>query len=136
MKNLRRSRQGLSLAAVLCLGMLAAAWQAGASPYDALPTMDVVRSKLELSPEQETQLRPLFEQRIAELQQIRGSVEQAATKADKRAVLRDAKQKQKAFNSSVESLLSPSQKTKWRELQSATREKLKQRYEDKRESGG
>jgi hypothetical protein len=98
--------------------------------------MDVVRSKLELSPEQETQLRPLFEQRIAELQQIRGSVEQAATKADKRAVLRDAKQKQKAFNSSVESLLSPSQKTKWRELQSATREKLKQRYEDKRESGG
>ena len=37
------------------------------------------------------------------------------------------------FNSSVEAVLTPSQKPKWRELRTATREKLKQAYEDKKD---
>ena len=135
MKYARRL-PALSVAAGLLLAALAAPLQAVGTPWDYLPTMDVVRRKLELTPEQETQLRPIFDERLTELQQVRARVEQAPTKAEKRAVLRDAKQQSNAFNSKVESLLSPSQKSKWRELRSETREKLKERYEEKSESGG
>ena len=135
MRYARRSRLGISLAAGLWLYAIGTAWQADASPLDYVPSMDVVRNKLELTPEQETQLRPLFDQRLAELQEIRTRVEQAPSKADKRAIMREAKQHQAAFNTSVENLLTPSQRTKWRELRSETREKLKERYEDQRESG-
>jgi hypothetical protein len=136
MRYARRSRLGISLAAGLWLCALATAWRVDAAPLDYVPSMEVVRNKLELTPEQEMRLRPLFDQRLAELQQIRARVEQAPSKAEKRTVLRDAKQQAAAFNASVENLLTPSQKTKWRELRSQTREKLKERYEDQRESGG
>lgn len=131
----RRSRIGLTLFAGLWLCALIAAVPSGAAPMDSVPTMDVVRNRLELTPEQETQLRPIFEARLAELQQLKVRVEQAPSRADKRAVLRDAKQQQQAFNTQVENLLTPSQKTQWRELKAETREKLKERYEEKRESG-
>jgi hypothetical protein len=135
MKHARQSRYGLYLAAVLWLSMFIAAFPTGAAPMDSVPSMDVVRSKLELTPEQETQLRPIFENRLAELQQVRTRLEQATSKSDKRAVLRDSKQQAQAFNTQVESLLSPSQKTQWRELRAETRDKIKQRYEEKRGSG-
>jgi len=135
MKHARQSRNGLYLAAALWLCMFIAAWPSDAAPMDSVPTMDVVRSKLELTPDQETQLRPIFENRLAELQQVRVRLEQAASKSDKRAVLRDAKHQSQAFNSQVENLLSPSQKTRWRELRAETRDKIKERHEEKRESG-
>jgi hypothetical protein len=130
MRYARRSSVFLWLCALLT------AMHVDASPWDSLPTMDVVRSKLELTPEQETRLRPLFDARLAELQDLRTRLERAPTKADKRIVMQDAKHRQQSFNASVESLLTPSQKNKWKELRDQTREKLKQKYEDKRESGG
>ena len=102
---------------------------------DSVPSMDVVRNKLELTSDQEAKLRPLFERRLAELQQVRVRLEQATTSGDKNAVMRDARHLQDEFNAQVENLLTPSQKPKWRELRAETREKLKQQYEDKRESG-
>jgi len=131
-----RSRIGVSLATALWSCALTVAAQVEASPLDSVPSMDVVRNKLELTPEQEVELRPLFEKRISDLQQTRSRLEQAATQADKRTVMRDAQQQAKAFNASVEALLTPSQKSKWRELRGETREKLKQKYDDKRESEG
>ena len=133
MKYARQSRLGLYVAAGLWLFALVAAVPTGAAPMDAVPTMDVVRNKLELTADQETRLRPLFDQRLAELQQTRVRVEQAASKSDKRVVLRDAKQQADTFNAKVEGVLTPSQKSKWRELRAQTREKLKQKYEDKHE---
>ena len=133
MKYARRSRLGVSLAAGLWICALVTALQVDAAPLDSVPSMDAVRSRLELTPQQEAQLRPLFEQRVADLQQTRASLEQAASKADKRAIMQEAKKKQQAFNKSVESVLTPSQKPRWHELRNETREKLRQRAEDKRE---
>jgi hypothetical protein len=79
------------------------------------------------------QLGPIFAQRQAELQQVQTRVQQAATSQEKQAVLRDAKHEADAFNSKVESFLSPSQKSQWRELRKETREKVKERYEHKNE---
>jgi len=105
-----------------------------AAPLDYVPTMDVVRNKLELTPEQESQLQPLFAQRMDQLQQTRSRLESASSKSDKRAILRESKHAQTDFNAQVEKVLTPAQVNKWRELRAQTREKLKEAYEDKRDS--
>lgn len=130
MDHSRRRLLAPALAAALWIGA-AGSFQLSAAPLDAIPTIDVVRSKLELTPDQEAQLVPLFERRLGQLQDTRAKLEEAASEADKRTVLRDAKGMQTEFNAQVEKLLSPSQVAKWRELRTQTREKLKEQHQDK-----
>lgn len=102
--------------------------------WDWVPSMDVVRNRLSLTPEQEQKLVPIFERRAGELQKVRDQLEQAPSRAQKRSVLHDAKKGQDAFNTQVESLLDVSQKSEWRELRAETREKVKERYKQQQES--
>src|SRR5215510_6881204 len=101
---------------------------------DSVPSIDAVRSRLNLTPEQEARLRPLFQQRAVDLQATRSKLEQAATRTDKRNVLRAAKSDAQAFNSQVESVLNDQQKHEWRDLRDETREKIKERYEGQQNS--
>jgi hypothetical protein len=103
------------------------------SVADVLPSVESLRSKIGLSDAQAAQLSPIFAQRQAELQQVQSRVQLAPTEREKSAVLRDAKHEADAFNSKVESFLSPAQKSQWRELRKETREKVKERYEQKHE---
>jgi hypothetical protein len=103
-----------------------------AEPWDQVPSMDVVRNRLDLSPEQEAKLTPLFRDRATQLQELRTRVEQAPSRQEKRTVLRDAKKQADAFNSEVESLLDTSQKQEWREIRAQTREKLQQAVKEQR----
>ena len=61
-----------------------------AAPLDQVPTLESVRNQLELTPQQDSQLTPLFAQRIDQLQQTRSKLESASGKQEKRAILRDA----------------------------------------------
>ena len=125
------------LAPLLAAGLwilASTSFQLEAAPLDHVPTMDVVRSKLELTPEQESRLAPLFAQRMDQLQQTRAQLESASSEADKRAILRESKQAQTSFNAQVEKVLTPTQIARWRELRAQTREKLKEHYEDQRDS--
>ena len=101
---------------------------------DYVPSIDVVRSRLNLTPQQEATLTPLFQQRAVDLQETRARLEQASSRSEKRDVLRGAKSQAQAFNSQVEDVLNAEQKSEWREIRDATREKVKERYERKRES--
>jgi hypothetical protein len=98
---------------------------------DALPTLDTIRNRLDLTAEQEAQLRPILENRKSELQQAQLDLQQASTRQQKREVLRAAKAAGDTFNTRVESLLTPTQKTEWREIRSELREKAKERIEEK-----
>jgi hypothetical protein len=130
----RKPQISVILAAVVWIAMMGA-WPAdAASMNDSLPSMDVVRSRLNLTPEQETQIQSLFQRRKGELQQTRDRVEQASSRAEKRAALREAKQQGDVFNSQVEKVLTTQQVSDWRELRKETREKLKERAQEKRES--
>ena len=102
--------------------------------WDTVPSMDVVRNRLSLTPEQESKLVPIFEQRIGELQSLRDQLEKATSDQQKRNLMRGAKKGQEAFNTQVESVLDASQKTEWRELRAQTREKVKERYEQNQQS--
>ena len=113
------------------LGSLPAAAQ---DVWDTVPSMDVVRNRLSLTPEQEARLTPIFEQRIGELQSLRDQLAKATSQQQKRNLMRGEKMGQEAFNTQVESLLDASQKTEWRELRAQTRDKLKERYEQDQQS--
>ena len=89
---------------------------------------------LSLTDEQEAKLIPIFERRIAELQKVRDQFAEATTEQQKHTVLRNSKSGQDAFNSQVEAVLDASQKSEWRELRAETREKVKERYEQKQDS--
>lgn len=117
----------------LCVALMSAPAVAQ-NAWDSVPSMDVVRNRLSLTPEQEAKLIPIFERRVGELQVVRDQLAQATSSAQKRAVMRDAKKGADAFNAEVESLLDVSQKSAWRELRAQTREKVKERYQQKQES--
>jgi Skp family chaperone for outer membrane proteins len=101
---------------------------------DHVPSIDVVRARLNLTPQQEARLQPLFQQRAADLEKTRAKLDQATTPAARRAVLREAQLGAHSFNARVESELDTSQKSGWRELRQETREKLEERYQQRRES--
>lgn len=134
MSYVHRSPRGITLAAGLLLCAILATHPALAQQpvLDAVPTLDSLVSRLELTPEQEAKLRPIFQNRTSELQQSQLLLQRASTPQQKSDVLRDAKKAGEAFNSQVESVLSPSQKNEWREIRSQVREKVEERAEDKR----
>jgi hypothetical protein len=86
--------------------------------------------QLELSPEQEARLRPIFQKRMYELQQSQMLLQRATTPQRKDEVLQEAKKAGDDFNVQVESVLTPSQKHEWREIRSQVREKVKERTEE------
>jgi len=101
---------------------------------DSVPSIDVVRNRLQLTPEQEARLRPLFLQREQQLYETRTKLEIAASSGEKREVMKNAKSEAQAFNAQVESLLDASQKPAWRDLRDETREKVKERHERQQET--
>ena len=114
---------------VLC-ALLASFSASAESVLDALPTLDNISRQLELTPEQEARLRPIFQNRQSELQQSQLLLQRATTPQRKDEVLKDAKKAGDEFNAQVESALTPSQKQEWREIRSAVREKVKERADE------
>ena len=120
----------MKYAALLLCAMFASVAESAPPVFDMLPTLDTISSRLELTPEQESQLRPIFERRQSELSQTQLQLQAAATSSQKREVLRNAKKAGDAFNAQVESVLTPVQKNEWREIRPELREKAKERIED------
>ena len=134
MDDTRQPNLIVILAAMVWIAMMAS-WPAdAASPWDTVPALDTVRSRLNLTPEQDSKIVPLFERRLSELQQTRVKLGQAPSRQEKRSVLRDAKRQGDMFNTDVEKLLNTQQKSEWRDIRKETREKFKERAEEKRES--
>jgi len=119
-----------ALRSLLLCAMLASFSASAESVLDVIPTLDNISRQLELSPEQEARLRPIFQNRMYELQQSQLLLQRATTPQRKDAVLQEAKKAGDEFNMQVESVLTPSQKHEWREIRSGVREKVKERTEE------
>ena len=127
----------LRLLTLLCLVLCTALGSppvAAQDVWDTVPSLDVVRNRLSLTPEQEAKIRPIFEQRIGELQQLKDQLSKATSEQQKRSLIQGSKEGAAAFNSQVEAVLDTSQKSEWRELRAQTREKVKERYEQNQQS--
>ena len=131
----RQSRLGITLAAGLWLFAILTALPGAATPVlDAVPTLENIASQLGLSAEQESRLRPIFQDRKNELADTQSRLQSAVSQQDQREILREAKTRADAFNAKVEGILTPTQVPRWRELRSQTRQKIKERAEEKRSS--
>ena len=119
---------------VLCAWLAVPAFAQDQTLRDSVPSIDVVRNRLHLTPQQEEKLRPLFQQREQQLYETRSRLETAASSSEKSEVLRAAKSDAQSFNTQVESVLDASQKSEWRDLREETREKVKERYEREQET--
>lgn len=115
------------------LTLVAALWLCGSqSPValaqnaflDSIPSLDVVRQRLELTDAQYTKLQPIFQQRLSELQILQGRMQQSASDQERKQVLRDVKRGADTFNSQVTRVLSTPQKSDWRKLRDEARAKV------------
>src|SRR4051812_13457508 len=99
---------------LLCV-LLAAPLAYSQTLADSVPSIDVVRNRLNLTDQQQAKLSPLFQQRAAEIKDTRLRLEEAGTRTEKQSIMRDAKAAARSFNTQVESVLDTSQKAEWRE---------------------
>src|SRR5512144_1404640 len=91
-KHARRSCLGISLAAGLWLCASLTAPPAAAAPVlDAVPTLENIASQLDLSPEQESRLRPIFQERKGEVAETQSRLQSATSEQQKRDILREAR---------------------------------------------
>jgi hypothetical protein len=126
--NHLRHRVLMSAAALL---LAVASMSASAAPMlDSLPEFSALSSRLELTPDQESKLAPLFQTRTAQLREAKARLEQATSRQAKRDILRQTKSTGDEFNRQVESVLSPSQQAEWRDMRKEFREQAKERIDD------
>ena len=120
----------LTSSATLLLALLASTAVQALPLLDSLPPLSSLSSRLELTPDQQDKLAPLFDKRISELRDAKARLEQAKSRQEQRDVLRATKQAGDEFNRRVESVLTPSQQHEWRDIRKELRAQAKQRIED------
>ena len=120
----------LTSSATLLLALLASTAVQALPLLDSLPPLSSLSSRLELTPDQQDKLAPLFDKRISELRDAKARLEQAKSRQEQRDVLRATKQAGDEFNRQVESVLTPSQQHEWRDIRKELREQAKERIED------
>jgi hypothetical protein len=120
----------LTSSATLLLALLASTAVQALPLLDSLPPLSSLSSRLELTPDQQDKLAPLFDKRISELRDAKARLEQAKSRQEQRDVLRATKQAGDEFNRQVESVLTPSQQHEWRDIRKELRAQAKQRIED------
>jgi len=118
------------LTSAALLVVLASASTIAAPMLDHLPTLSSLSSRLELTPEQESKLAPLFDVRVSQLRVAKEKLQQATSRQQRRDILREAKNAGDEFSRQVESVLTPSQQHKWRDIRKEMREQAKERIED------
>jgi hypothetical protein len=113
------------LATLAAAGVLAAvrpAYPADSVPPATAERLAEARTRLNLTPEQETQLRPLVEERNRRMLAIRDQYVPDSTGAgqwsgaSRRALFADAKKIQKDYDEQVRAILNPDQEKEWEKM--------------------
>jgi hypothetical protein len=94
-------------------------------------TIEQLKSRLDLTAEQQAKIAPYLETRKAKLQTAHGKINSASSRKDKRAALQEAKQAQDEFVKSVEPVLTPEQQTEWAKIRAEAREQMKERLKNR-----
>ena len=106
------------------------------APADQTPEQVIaeLKSRLNLTAEQEAQIKPLAETRRTKLQALKPQMQSATTRRDKGKVMREAKQIQDNFVAAVEPILTTDQRSEWKKMRDEGREQMKQRLRDRQTS--
>jgi septal ring factor EnvC (AmiA/AmiB activator) len=119
------------LAAALALYLICIAPQSAAADESPLSppqvTIEELRTRLNLTPQQQEQIAPLVEERKAKMEPIRAKVSSTASRREKIAAFQEAKAVQDDFNSKVQPLLSQEQQAEWNKIREEMRGRMKER---------
>lgn len=115
----------LSLASI---AMGAIAQQPGADPAAIQAALAEAKARLQLTPEQETQLKPLMQERNQALKAIRDKYAGDDSRRARRAMYREAQPVVENYQARVRTILNDAQYAEWETMRAEARERLKAQY--------
>jgi hypothetical protein len=113
------------------LAFLAGAVQAqpaAPDPAKVQAAVDEARARLKLTPEQEAALRPLIQERLAKLKEIRDRHSGDTSRRAKREMYREAKPVIEEYQEEVRAILDDEQEAEWEKMRDEARQRLKEQY--------
>ena len=121
-------------AAVLCAALLlspAVTTLLAATQAELEQKVEELKARLALTPEQETAIKPLAEQRLSALEALSAKYAGNTSRSARRSMMKEAKGIQDAYVAKVEPLLNDQQKAEWKKIREEMREELKTRWQNR-----
>lgn len=106
----------------------AAAQQPAVDPAAIQAALQEARARLQLTPEQEAQLKPLIQERNEALKAIRDKHAGDDSRRARRAMFREAKPVVENYQARVRTILNDAQYDEWEKMRAEARERLKEQY--------
>ena len=103
------------------------------APPDPQARLAEMKSRLNLSDEQQAELKPLLEQHAASLKSIRGQYPAELSRRDKRAMAKAMRGQQATFKEQLGGVLTPEQMAEWEAMQKEIREQAKERWREQQQ---
>lgn len=97
---------------------------------DVQAAVEEAKARLKLTPEQETQLKPLIEERTAKLKALHAKHAGDQSRRARREMYREAKPVMEDYQAKVRAILSDEQEAEWEKMRAEARERLKERYRE------
>jgi len=90
-----------------------------------------LKDRLALTPDQEQKLAPLIEDRNAKLRDLFARSSPDSSRADKRALFREARSIQEDFNDKLKPILTAEQMKQWEAFRKEARSEARERYRNR-----
>jgi len=126
----RRNPVAHALIAVMAMvgAGIALAQAPAADPAAIQATIEEAKARLKLSPEQETQLKPLVQDRNQKLKAIRDKYAGDKSRRAKRAMFKEAQPIVDNYQARVRTILDDPQEAEWEKMRAEAKERLKEQY--------
>lgn len=134
-----RTIHEIAAVAVIAVGMAAfavdvAAQPAGPDPELVAQRIEQAKARLNLTPEQEAQLRPAMEERARRMKEIRDKHAGDTSHKARREMLREARPVQEEYEAKVKAILTEPQFEEWEQMRKEARQQMREQYGNKRGS--
>jgi len=116
-------------ATVALLGAMSVLAQAPqVDPAEVLAAVEEAKARLQLTPEQEVQLKSLMQERNASLKAIRDRYAGDDSRRARRAMFQEARPVVENYQARVRTILNDTQYAEWEKMRDEARERLKDQY--------
>jgi hypothetical protein len=124
------NRALLCLLAATSIAATTYAWSAeGPEPQQL--NIEQLRSRLNLTAEQQQQIEPLAAQRRARLEDIHTRMSGTTSRRDKFQLMKEAKKAQDDFVAQTEPLLTAEQRSEWKKMREEAQAQMKERWRNR-----
>jgi hypothetical protein len=127
-----KMRPGMLATGFACLiATLHCYGQAPPQAHSSELTVEAIRARLDLTPEQQRQITPLVTEYRKSLAEFRANLDRSSSVQTKRGLLLQVAGIQEEFNSKVTPLLTDAQRAEWKKIRAEMRDELKERWRAK-----